>query len=181
LATPVLEHPPPFGQKHPHLLHMSMSWLLAGALPPVYSRPQKAHSPSNSGVGKRSTPSPSPVRKMSNCRPVERHVPREAPVLGALPLGRAVRLQRHGSRRQSILAPRALVQGSHFVPPPSREQPSVLRGLPQRVEGVDPLLGRRGRRRHTAAPQVSLLLFARTFTTVLAGFKCWRRVRRCCI
>jgi hypothetical protein len=51
LATPVLEHPPPFGQKHPHLLHMSMSWLLAGALPPVYSRPQKAHSPSNSGVG----------------------------------------------------------------------------------------------------------------------------------
>ncbi|KAJ3651107.1 hypothetical protein Zmor_017166 [Zophobas morio] len=55
LATPVLEHPPPFGQKHPHLLQMSMSWLLAGALPPVYSRPQKAHSPSNSGVGLSST------------------------------------------------------------------------------------------------------------------------------
>lgn len=55
LATPVLEHPPPFSQgkqKNPYLLHMSISWLLAGALPAVYSRPQKAHSPSNSGVGK---------------------------------------------------------------------------------------------------------------------------------
>ncbi|XP_017774519.1 PREDICTED: uncharacterized protein LOC108561192 isoform X2 [Nicrophorus vespilloides] len=53
LATPVLEQPPPFGDKppHPHLLQMSMSWLLAGALPPLYSRPQKAHSPTNSGVG----------------------------------------------------------------------------------------------------------------------------------
>lgn len=53
LATPVLEQPPPFGGKapHPHLLHMSMSWLLAGALPALYSRPQRAHSPSNSGVG----------------------------------------------------------------------------------------------------------------------------------
>ncbi|XP_008194661.1 uncharacterized protein LOC663019 isoform X3 [Tribolium castaneum] len=55
LATPVLEQAPPFSQKHPHLLHMSMSWLLAGALPPVFSRPQKAHSPSNSGVGLAST------------------------------------------------------------------------------------------------------------------------------
>lgn len=55
LSTPVLEHPPPFSQgkqKNPYLLHMSMSWLLAGALPAVYSRPQKAHSPSNSAVGK---------------------------------------------------------------------------------------------------------------------------------
>ncbi|XP_019878387.2 uncharacterized protein LOC109606264 isoform X2 [Aethina tumida] len=54
LATPVLEQPPPFGQgkpPHPHLLTMSLSWLLAGALSPIYSRPQKAHSPHNSGVG----------------------------------------------------------------------------------------------------------------------------------
>ncbi|CAH0548972.1 unnamed protein product [Brassicogethes aeneus] len=53
LATPVLEQPPPFSQDkvHRHLLHMSMSWLLAGALPPIYSRPMKAHSPHNSGVG----------------------------------------------------------------------------------------------------------------------------------
>jgi len=33
------------------LLHMSMPWLLAGALPAMYPRPQRAHSPSNSGVG----------------------------------------------------------------------------------------------------------------------------------
>lgn len=53
MATPVLEHPSPFGDKppHPHLLQMSASWLLAGALPPLFSRPQQAHSPSNSGVG----------------------------------------------------------------------------------------------------------------------------------
>lgn len=54
LATPVLEQPPPFSQGkhvHPHILQMSMSWLLAGALPPLFSRPQRAHSPSNSGVG----------------------------------------------------------------------------------------------------------------------------------
>ncbi|KAB0791425.1 hypothetical protein PPYR_03225 [Photinus pyralis] len=53
LATPVLEQPPLFkdGEYHPHLLQMSMSWLLAGALPPLYSRPQRANSPSNSGVG----------------------------------------------------------------------------------------------------------------------------------
>ncbi|KAG5881069.1 hypothetical protein JTB14_020400 [Gonioctena quinquepunctata] len=53
LATPVLEQPNPFTQvkPHPHLLTMSMSWLLAGALPPLYSRPQRAHSPSNSAVG----------------------------------------------------------------------------------------------------------------------------------
>ncbi|CAH1991182.1 unnamed protein product [Acanthoscelides obtectus] len=53
LTTPVLEQPNPFAQAkpHPHLLTMSMSWLLAGALPPLYSTPQKAHSPSNSGVG----------------------------------------------------------------------------------------------------------------------------------
>ncbi|XP_060532917.1 uncharacterized protein LOC132705949 isoform X2 [Cylas formicarius] len=55
LATPVLEQVAgPFGQGkplHPHLLTMSMSWLLAGALPPMYSRPQKAHSPSSSGTG----------------------------------------------------------------------------------------------------------------------------------
>lgn len=54
LATPVLEQTSPFAQTKPspHLLNMSMSWLLAGALPPVYSRPQRAHSPNNSGVGK---------------------------------------------------------------------------------------------------------------------------------
>ncbi|KAK4878246.1 hypothetical protein RN001_010752 [Aquatica leii] len=53
LATPVLEQPPPFtqGKYHPHLLQMSMAWLLAGALPPLYSRPQRAHSPNSSGVG----------------------------------------------------------------------------------------------------------------------------------
>lgn len=53
LATPVLEQTSPFAQKKPspHLLNMSLSWLLAGALPPVYSRPQRAHSPNNSGVG----------------------------------------------------------------------------------------------------------------------------------
>jgi len=54
LATPVLEQSSPFNQGkhiHPYILQMSMSWLLAGALPPTYSRPQRAHSPSNSGVG----------------------------------------------------------------------------------------------------------------------------------
>ncbi|CAG9815070.1 unnamed protein product [Phaedon cochleariae] len=53
LATPVLDQPNPFAQAkpHPHLLTMSMSWLLAGALPPLYSRPQKAQSPSSSGNG----------------------------------------------------------------------------------------------------------------------------------
>lgn len=53
LATPVLEEANPFPQAkpHQHLLTMSLSWLLAGALPPLYSRPQKANSPSNSGVG----------------------------------------------------------------------------------------------------------------------------------
>lgn len=54
MATPVLEHPPPFPPGRapsPHLLQMSLSWLLAGALPPVYSRPQRAHSPHNSGTG----------------------------------------------------------------------------------------------------------------------------------
>lgn len=54
LATPVLEQQTPFSQgkqSNSHLLHMSMSWLLAGALPPVYSRPSRAHSPNNSGVG----------------------------------------------------------------------------------------------------------------------------------
>lgn len=54
LATPVLEQPNPFTQAkpHPHLLTMSMSWLLAGALQHLYSQPQKALSPNNSGVGK---------------------------------------------------------------------------------------------------------------------------------
>lgn len=56
LTTPILEQPPPIAQGHksPHnnyLLHMSMSWLLAGALPPLYSRPQKANTPNNSGTG----------------------------------------------------------------------------------------------------------------------------------
>ncbi|KAL1501555.1 hypothetical protein ABEB36_006856 [Hypothenemus hampei] len=54
LATPVLEQPSPFGQSknpHPHLLTMSLSWLLAGALPPLYSRPQKASSPGSSATG----------------------------------------------------------------------------------------------------------------------------------
>ncbi|XP_076256212.1 uncharacterized protein LOC143193743 isoform X2 [Rhynchophorus ferrugineus] len=53
LATPVLEQSGPFGQgktPHPHLLTMSMSWLLAGALPPIYSRPKRAHSPNSSGT-----------------------------------------------------------------------------------------------------------------------------------
>lgn len=54
LATPVLEQQSPFGngKQSNHLLHMSMSWLLAGALPPVYSRPIRAHSPNSSGVGR---------------------------------------------------------------------------------------------------------------------------------
>ncbi|KAK9753224.1 tld [Popillia japonica] len=45
LTTPVLEQPNPFGSKvpHPHLLQMSMSWLLAGALGPIYSRPPHPH------------------------------------------------------------------------------------------------------------------------------------------
>ncbi|GJQ78113.1 hypothetical protein Trydic_g2451 [Trypoxylus dichotomus] len=52
LTTPVLDQPNPFGSKPPqHLLQMSMSWLLAGALSPIYSRPRKPHSPSNSGTG----------------------------------------------------------------------------------------------------------------------------------
>ncbi|XP_050302339.1 uncharacterized protein LOC126740391 isoform X2 [Anthonomus grandis grandis] len=54
LTTPVLEQQGPFGQTknhNPHLLTMSMSWLLAGALPALYSRPQKANSPSSSGTG----------------------------------------------------------------------------------------------------------------------------------
>lgn len=54
LATPVLDKIPAFGQPmhpHPHLLQMSMSWLLAGALPRFYSLPQKANSPSSSGTG----------------------------------------------------------------------------------------------------------------------------------
>ncbi|KAJ8940904.1 hypothetical protein NQ318_017495 [Aromia moschata] len=46
---------PPGQRLAPHMLTMSMSWLLAGALPPLYSRPQKAHSPNNSGVGLAST------------------------------------------------------------------------------------------------------------------------------
>ncbi|XP_066153756.1 uncharacterized protein [Euwallacea fornicatus] len=53
LTTPVLEQPAPFGHSknpHPHLLTMSMSWLLAGALPPLYSRPQRANSPNSSGT-----------------------------------------------------------------------------------------------------------------------------------
>lgn len=48
LATPVLEHPPPFGSSNSHntrLLPMSRAWLLAGALPPLYSRPREAPSP----------------------------------------------------------------------------------------------------------------------------------------
>ncbi|XP_030759581.1 uncharacterized protein LOC115884983 isoform X2 [Sitophilus oryzae] len=54
LSTPVLEQSGPFGQgkaPHPHLLTMSMSWLLACALPPLYSRPQRASSPNNSATG----------------------------------------------------------------------------------------------------------------------------------
>jgi len=56
LTTPVLEQPPSMPSDHkvhhqPFMLTMSMSWLLAGALPPMYSRPQKAHSPSSSGSG----------------------------------------------------------------------------------------------------------------------------------
>ncbi|XP_048518890.1 uncharacterized protein LOC109540136 [Dendroctonus ponderosae] len=53
LTTPVLEEANPFGHgnPHPHLLTMSLSWLLAGALPPIYSTPQRASSPSSSGTG----------------------------------------------------------------------------------------------------------------------------------
>ncbi|CAG9772337.1 unnamed protein product [Ceutorhynchus assimilis] len=58
LTTPVLEQSGPFGQgknPHPHLLTMSMSWLLAGALPALYSRPQRASSPNSSAAGSRRT------------------------------------------------------------------------------------------------------------------------------
>ncbi|GLV36995.1 uncharacterized protein CBL_02173 [Carabus blaptoides fortunei] len=54
LVTPVLEQPPPFGtpaKSSSHLLPMSSAWLLAGALPPVYSRPRAASmSPTNPGA-----------------------------------------------------------------------------------------------------------------------------------
>lgn len=53
MATPVLDEPSPFGfTKHPHTLQMSMCWLLAGALPPIYSQPQKVNSsnPNNPGT-----------------------------------------------------------------------------------------------------------------------------------
>lgn len=55
LATPVLEKPPPFGDgggsssHQSRLLPMSRAWLLAGALPPLYSRPREAPSPVNAG------------------------------------------------------------------------------------------------------------------------------------
>ncbi|KAL3270881.1 hypothetical protein HHI36_021396 [Cryptolaemus montrouzieri] len=54
LATPVLDKAPPFApgkNPHPHVLTMSMSWLLASALPPLYSQPRKANSPSGSSNG----------------------------------------------------------------------------------------------------------------------------------
>ncbi|KAK9874318.1 hypothetical protein WA026_002669 [Henosepilachna vigintioctopunctata] len=54
LATPVLDKAAPFVQgknPHPHLLTMSLSWLLASALPPLYSQPQKASSPESTSNG----------------------------------------------------------------------------------------------------------------------------------
>uniref|UniRef100_A0A6M2DRT9 TLDc domain-containing protein n=1 Tax=Xenopsylla cheopis TaxID=163159 RepID=A0A6M2DRT9_XENCH len=51
LATPILDKPNPFGKMtEPPLLPVSLAWLLAGALPPLYSKPVKAASPSDSGV-----------------------------------------------------------------------------------------------------------------------------------
>lgn len=54
LATPVLDKAPPFPPgklPHPRLLTMSLSWLLASALPPIYSQPRKANSPNNGQNG----------------------------------------------------------------------------------------------------------------------------------
>lgn len=52
MATPVLDEPSPFSYtKHPHLLQMSMCWLLAGALPPIYSQPQKVNSANTNNAG----------------------------------------------------------------------------------------------------------------------------------
>lgn len=51
LATPVLEQPPPFAtgsKRSASLLPMSRAWLLAGALPPLYSRPREMPSPISS-------------------------------------------------------------------------------------------------------------------------------------
>ncbi|XP_044764349.1 uncharacterized protein LOC123320921 isoform X2 [Coccinella septempunctata] len=61
LATPVLEKTSPFAGNStslangkntpPYTLNMSLSWLLASALPPLYSMPQKANSPEGSSNG----------------------------------------------------------------------------------------------------------------------------------
>lgn len=51
LSTPILDKPNPFGKMvEPPLLPVSLAWLLAGALPPLYSKPVKASSPNDSGV-----------------------------------------------------------------------------------------------------------------------------------
>lgn len=41
LATPVLDNANPFDELHPPLMPISMAWLLAGALPPLYAKPQQ--------------------------------------------------------------------------------------------------------------------------------------------
>ncbi|XP_045467196.1 uncharacterized protein LOC123675748 isoform X2 [Harmonia axyridis] len=60
LATPVLEKTSSFagnsssqsnGKNTSYTLNMSLSWLLASALPPLYSMPQKANSPEGSSNG----------------------------------------------------------------------------------------------------------------------------------
>lgn len=40
LATPVLDNANPFDEKHPPLMPISEAWLLASALPSLYSKPQ---------------------------------------------------------------------------------------------------------------------------------------------
>lgn len=57
LATPVLEMGAPFDDSLP-LLTLSMAWLLAGTLPPSYSRPQTAPAPANEEEASGSTVSP---------------------------------------------------------------------------------------------------------------------------
>lgn len=57
LATPVLEKGSPFGNSLP-LLTLSMAWLLAGTMPPSFSRPQTAPAPTNEEEASGSTISP---------------------------------------------------------------------------------------------------------------------------
>lgn len=55
LATPVLDNANPFDERHPPLMPVSQAWLLAGALPPLYAKPQPVQSPASSGVNLAST------------------------------------------------------------------------------------------------------------------------------